>query len=401
MDDAPGASQAHTQEQTSPVFWAAYLACSWTWCIGMFLPALLVRDYGWPAVAVFLAPNALGAAAMGWVLASRESSRSLVERHEAAMVLFGAVTIAFHVFFLIWALGMSNRIGQAPTWGLVTVAGAAVGVIALMRLFGRSGGPALGGVSWLIWVVSAGVLALLLTRPAFAPATPRYFPLTADTASLLWLAPVCVFGFALCPYLDLTFHKARQDSTSGPLAFGAGFLVLFPVMIVLTLVYAGPFIALLAGDTGAALSWAPWVGVAILVHVVAQLLFTVIAHQHRIAETRLGQSGRVLTIILAAAAVILGLTHDNVPGVGAYSGAEVVYRCFMGCYGLVFPAYVWIVMIPGRNAGEPGFMRRALRVWALSVGIAAPMFWMGFVAGREVWLAPGIGVVLLARLFAR
>ena len=26
--------------------WAVYLGVSWTWCIGMFLPVLIMRDYG-------------------------------------------------------------------------------------------------------------------------------------------------------------------------------------------------------------------------------------------------------------------------------------------------------------------------------------------------------------------
>ena len=38
---------------------AIFLACSWTWCIGMWLPVLLWRDYGpgknWPAIAARLA----------------------------------------------------------------------------------------------------------------------------------------------------------------------------------------------------------------------------------------------------------------------------------------------------------------------------------------------------------
>ncbi|HTL30770.1 MAG TPA: hypothetical protein VL282_16180, partial [Tepidisphaeraceae bacterium] len=33
--------------------WAIYLGMSWTWCIGMFLPVLLVRDYGFWGWLVF------------------------------------------------------------------------------------------------------------------------------------------------------------------------------------------------------------------------------------------------------------------------------------------------------------------------------------------------------------
>jgi len=30
--------------------------------------------------------------------------------------------------------------------------------------------------------------------------------------------------------------------------------------------------------------------------------------------------------------------------------------------------------------------------------LAAPMFWVGFVEGRMVWLVPGMGLVMLSRL---
>ena len=30
--------------------------------------------------------------------------------------------------------------------------------------------------------------------------------------------------------------------------------------------------------------------------------------------------------------------------------------------------------------------------------IAAPMFWMGFIQRQPIWLAPGLGIVLIARL---
>ena len=48
--------------------WAVFLAMSWTWCIGMFLPVLLLRDLGLGGFLVFAIPNILGAAAMGWLL---------------------------------------------------------------------------------------------------------------------------------------------------------------------------------------------------------------------------------------------------------------------------------------------------------------------------------------------
>ncbi|HUB27984.1 MAG TPA: hypothetical protein VL992_21340, partial [Tepidisphaeraceae bacterium] len=68
------------------------------------------------------------------------------------------------------------------------------------------------------------------------------------------------------------------------------------------------------------------------------------------------------------------------------NSAELVYRCFMSFYGLIFPAYVWICI----------FRRRDWRIWATSVLIAAPMNWMGFIEGHTIWLVPGVALVLLA-----
>ncbi|MEO6436421.1 MAG: hypothetical protein ABIP55_11780, partial [Tepidisphaeraceae bacterium] len=86
----------------SPIAWAIFLATSWTWCIGMFLPVLLVRDYGIWGWVVFAIPNVLGAAAMGWTVRDAEASRTLVAAHQTACSWFSLVTLAFHVFFVIW-----------------------------------------------------------------------------------------------------------------------------------------------------------------------------------------------------------------------------------------------------------------------------------------------------------
>jgi len=39
-----------------------------------------------------------------------------------------------------------------------------------------------------------------------------------------------------------------------------------------------------------------------------------------------------------------------------------------------------------------------LLVFIVAVGIALPMFWMGFILQKMIWLIPGLSVVLLARL---
>jgi hypothetical protein len=38
-------------------------------------------------------------------------------------------------------------------------------------------------------------------------------------------------------------------------------------------------------------------------------------------------------------------------------------------------------------------------VFAVATILALPMFWKGFVAGKLIWLLPGVAIVLLARFF--
>jgi len=81
------------------VGWGVYCACSWTWCIGMFLPAVLLHRYGWPGFIVFAAANVLGCAAMGYIVRTRQRSQAMVQRHTPMMIAFSAVTIAYQLFF--------------------------------------------------------------------------------------------------------------------------------------------------------------------------------------------------------------------------------------------------------------------------------------------------------------
>jgi hypothetical protein len=65
--------------------------------------------------------------------------------------------------------------------------------------------------------------------------------------------------------------------------------------------------------------------------------------------------------------------------------AEIGYRLFMACYGLLFPAYVWMVM-----------MRERAWVWlVLVVAVAAPFYWIGFIERQAVWLLGGVMIVVI------
>ena len=86
--------------------WGLYLTCSWTWCIGMLLPILLLHRYGWEGFAMFAISNVIGCTLFGYIVRTPERSRALVEKYARAMSWFAIVTIAFHAFFIVMMMLM-------------------------------------------------------------------------------------------------------------------------------------------------------------------------------------------------------------------------------------------------------------------------------------------------------
>jgi hypothetical protein len=380
------------------ISWAIFLACSWTWCIGMFLPVLLVRDYGIGGWIVFAVPNVIGAAAMGWVIRSGAASAQVVEKHRMTCITFSLATIAFQFFFAGWMF-------------TIPVAVLLVGSLAAVQLTLAMDRR----VGVLIWIASAIAFGVLIASgEAFAPHDlPIELP-RQPAIDLLWLAPVCVFGFLLCPYLDLTFHRARQaigesaerramsdeanshssliahrSALSSRLAFSLGFGVFFLVMILFTLAYAG----LLAGVAGDIPVNGPELALqAVAAHMVLQLIFTIGVHAREVATAQ--QVGMKWPLLIGAAAVGLGLSMGRYSdfSMGPLLLPELIYRGFMGFYGLIFPAYVWLCLIPSASPS------RARGVFVIAVLLALPMFWLGFMQQQMIWILPGMALVLASRL---
>lgn len=375
------------QLRGTPILDAFYLASSWTWCIGMFLPALLLRDYGWWGFVVFAVPNVVGAAAMGWVLRPG-ASEAILARHRPMCEAFSLATIAFQAYFI---LGLVFGAGGGPKWAGYTavVAGLVLTVILMLLLKRRIrvAGAAVWCVSIAvgIWLLSSGGIAE--ARTAFGHAG------SGNGLDLLALAPVCCFGFALCPYLDLTFHRVRRENTTSGArtAFTLGFGVLFFAMILITCLYAPWFTG------GTAVSELPMVLIVLVgIHLGLQAGYTELVHTVE-APPRAG-----FAITAGMFAALLATVACKLLAMHGLSGFEVVYRVFMSLYGLVFPAYVWLIVIPTRDghSGMAGLAGRAkLRIFAVAVGVAIPMYAMGFIARHEIWLFPGLGIVMLARLF--
>jgi len=369
--------------------WACYLACSWTWCIGMFLPVLLVRDYGVWGFVVFAVPNVVGAAAMGWVLRKPGAAQALRQRHEFACRLFSRITIAFQCFFLAW-----SSLVLLGEQGFVALGMSVALLVALVA--GQHNIRAILAIACAVYVVSlAGIFAF-----GFEQLGPPHW--TPPTSSLAFLTTVCVFGFTLCPYLDMTFHRARAavPGRNGTIAFALGFGVLFSAMILYTLRYSE-----LAVDN----SWLPEKHTPVFdrflllaLHVILQLIFTIAVHL--IERQRIHDSPPVHRRAKAAVFVmflwgpfVLGFVGSFLPTFHGLSFNEFIYRLFLSFYGLIFPAYVWLCMIPTwRDPRKP--TKRHIAVWLGACALAAPCYWMGFIERVEWWLVPGLAVVLLARL---
>ena len=390
---------ARARREAGPIGWAAFLASSWTWCIGMFLPVLMLRDYGGWGWTLFALPNVFGAAAMGWILRDRDASFAVLQAHRPACRWFSIVTITFHAYF---AIALLPRL-----MGDTFIAMAAALVPAVTLLWGRRGARATIAASLVLAVSVLAILAYVALQGLVGLPPPA-----KSRVDLLWLAPVTVFGFLLAPYLDLTFHRARQSTTraGGRTAFGVGFGVFFLLMIVFTVLYAQPLIDALAGSRRLSVRSDLFVGV-LAVHLALQTAFTVVAHAAALNDKRDAGPGWVRAVagavVIVALALALRWVGHQFPVYHGYWGQrldsfELIYRMFMAFYGLVFPAYVWLFMVPAmrrRRAVAAHPPRTATLVFFGAVLVlAAPAYWMGFIEGRMVWLLPGLALVMLSRL---
>ncbi len=385
-------SQAHTQ---NPILWGAYLACSWTWCIGMFLPALLLRDMGWAGFWIFAVPNVVGAAVMGWILQSRVDSIRFVEKHPEAIWWFSVITLAFHMFWLLWILNFIRAAFQIPVPYFAGAAGICSAFVFLVgKSIRRERTPQL---ALILLIVSLGVLVGTFVTPDVQESNRSLLAAAPRSLAPLWMLPVMVFGFMLCPYLDITFHHARQQldtRRNGRLGFTLGFVGFFAVMILLTTRYAGVIAGALDGSLQTPIT-TPWLAVGILVHLLCQWLFTVRMHLDRIRT--LPRSGSKQSMLLAVVVLsgAAGYFAIKLPDYAGLSAGEVIYRCFMGAYGLVFPAYMLYRVGLRRNAAS-----ERMTMW-IAIALAFPLFWLGFIERETLWLVPGLGIVLLGAIKRR
>jgi hypothetical protein len=380
----------------NPILWGAYLACSWTWCIGMFLPTLLLRDMGWPGFLIFALPNVIGAAAMGWIIKSRIDSEHFVEKHPVAVWWFSTVTLAFHLFWIFWIshfIRMAFPISTGLFMGVISIG--IVFAILLGKTFRLGKAPQL---AVLLLIVSLGVLISTFFTPVAKEVNNECFNAVLSTKAPLWMLPVMIFGFLLCPYLDITFHHARQQlgrRKNGRIGFAIGFVAFFSFMILLTTRYAHVMVSALDG-TGVVARVSPWIAAGILIHIFCQWIFTVGVHLDRMRTLPKAKAKQPLLLACLLLAGLAGFFSIHLSAYAGLTGGEIIYRSFMSAYGLVFPAYILYRVVMARNGKSP----LSLIFMGIAIAIASPLFWLGFMERQTFWLIPGMAVILLGAVIA-
>lgn len=341
--------------------WAVFLASSWTWCIGMFFPALLYRDFGSVSWWLFTIPNIIGAASVPWILRHESHSADFTRRHDKASFIFSVVTISFQCFFLGWLMSCLH-------WEMI----AALSAVILIMFHTAKSDRQLRFWGMAVWFISFSAFIFFLNRHGAALTLME--PITSNpTLNLLGLSSVFLMGFAFCPYLDLTFHKARRQFSSGAakLVFGLGFLFFFLIMLIFTSAYS-PSVLHVFFNSNAVLVDAG-IG-AVLVHMALQAAFTAIAHRRCAIELTQAPTNNVIALTSAAGFLIALLLQRGYVAFG-FDARELIYISFIGFYGFMAPTYLWIYTLKNQPNGIKSF-------FVATIFLAAPFFTVGFLSGN-------------------
>lgn len=358
--------------------WGLFLGCSWTWVIGMIFPALLLRDYGLYGWFVFAVPNVIGAALMGLVLYRPQWSVNIVRNHRVACQQFTVITVAYHLFVVAWLF--------SKLFGLMAVPMVVVAVALCASAGMRNRNTAMLYVALGIAIISWGCFSWATKAPGAWALAEWSWPADGvnrlSKTDLLWFAPCALFGFALCPYLDLTFHRARINTSpgTGVAAFFIGFGLVFCSMIVFSVCYGAKLLPFIHGDPSAKLTGV-WL-VLLAAHMTLQAGFTITVHVREMMEDR---TANIPWLVVAGAlALLLGLAsryrglpiHQFTAGL---TWGEAGYRIFLTFYGTVLPGYVFLVMIP-RLRGPLTKTGNELRIliYAIVCGLSLALAWVGF-----------------------
>ncbi len=359
----------------------------------MYLPILLFERYGsWGAVAIFAIPNIAGVIYFGRYLKSKAQSSAMVIAHRPIMLLFSAVTIAFHGFFFGWF--WYAELKMHPGFSIL------IGVAIMLAALATSGlsDRVYRWVCMIVYLFSFMFLFHLIAH-VWGPFADEAEPMgsfappiwkLAPSGSWMWLTPVMISGFLFCPFFDLTFHRAYQHvggGSSGKRTFSL-FGIFFGIMLIMTCVYA--------------ISGFQW---AVYVHLLTQGWITTTLHMREIRSMRIGTTRqrsrwRITLLLPIAIAMIapLGLLE---------------YRHWLVFYGLMVPVYalligvrrlvgrtpadtftITIVMLLCVPFGAVGFLTD--HAWAVAIPPIAIALWAVF-GGQTVAKCESVESSLRAR----
>lgn len=375
----------------STIAWSSYLACSWTWCIGMFLPALLIRNYGNLVWLVFAIPNILGAAAMPYILKNPEKSAQLIERHKIMCLTFSAITILFQIYFLGW---ISTLIPPLAILIFATL------LILIYILTPEKKQPF---TALIIWMFSIFVFIFMIQNTNLINLSAPDFLFNSPN-SIIYLIPASFFGFLLCPYLDLTFHKVIKSNTTfdSKIIFTLGFGFMFLLMIMLTFYYAKPVVDFMNNSTSYQ-NIKPYLFL-VIAHMILQAGFTILVHTKcLISEFKPNNKYK---IIFAALSIICFILPYFLSGNNVFlnmSIKEIMYHFFMSFYGVIAPSYILYYMIPLGGKYNPSNKNHTF-IFLTSVALALIFFGLAFlgVKWNLLWCATvGVMIVILPRLLHR
>ncbi|WP_114416545.1 hypothetical protein [Marinospirillum perlucidum] len=323
--------------------YAFYLASSWLWCIGAFLPVLLLRDYGWASLLGFALVNIGGAAAFGWVLRP-DRQQAFMARHAFWLEIFSRVTMAYQLFFVVW-LSVLISVWLLPLMLLLAT---------IFYLTGR-------------WSQLLAVGLFLVSLLLFALYQPQLAVTEQLTLAPGWwhtLLPLAL-GFLLSPYLDITFHRALALSPHPRWSFTLGFGLFFLCLLAFVFFYSQDLRQLMAG--GAVQLAVIWPVVAFIL---LQTAFTLAVHFQEIQRFRPRTRSGWLLSLVGVLLVFFPLLQAGTSGSLAFlSPGELIYKGFLYAYGLVFPLYLLL----GQNR----------RLFWLTLLLASPAYALGFLLGQD------------------
>lgn len=340
--------------------WSTYLCNSWMWCIGMFYPVLLFRDFGIVSWFIFTIPNIIGASLVPWIIRSAKSSEDFTRQHSFACRFFSFATILFHIYFISW---VSLSFGGQIFFPIIFIT-----ALIFISVLSTARQKNLLFTSLMTFLVS---LILLLLIFAFTRGTE---PISREAAGgipeALGLVPVFLIGFFFCPYLDLTFHRVIKELPEAKVkwVYSIGFFVLFLGFLILGIKYFPFADHLLFGTSG---THKTGVLLCISLYFLLQSTFTSAIHLNELLRQKTSLAVWFL-FLCAFFSVFLysAIANGEVYVLGSSMHLrEAFYRGFLSIYGLLVPVYIWVFVV---------LKRIHWQAWSAGILCALPFYVVGF-----------------------